>query len=540
MVEEQQSSETGAVGMSLMRWYERAVLRHPIRVLVIAAAVLLLAAVRVSETRIETSADSLVLEGDAALQYYREVRWRYPESEFLLVSWSPRQGDLLVADNLQRLAALNEALRAIPGVAGVTSLLDVPLLSSPPQPLGELIRNLRTLSEDPNTDPDLVRAEFRDSPLYRSLVANQALDAAAIQILMQPNSLYNELLREREALRAQALQRQLSTVEQQRLSEVSAAFKRQEAQASVTRDALVAEVRAVLRHHEDGAHIFLGGVPMITSDMVAFVRSDMLTFGTAILLLFVVLLGIIFRRLRWVLLPLLNCIVVALFMLGVLVWMGWNMTVVSANFLVLLLIITLSFSVHLMVRFRELQALHPDWTSLELSRETVRFMSVPCMFMALTTMVSFVSLFYSGVRPVIDFGWMLAIGTAAALLWVFVLLPSWLVLLPKAPAVAAAADPSAAFTARFAAFVERFGTAILWVSLLLAVLAAVGISRLEVETRFIDYFDPDTEIYRGMEVIDRELGGTIPLEVVLKQRQTTADDAGDGDASESFEGRFRR
>ena len=524
------------IAKKLYSGYEYLILNRPVLVLSLVVALSLVAAIRIPETRIETSADTLVLEGDSALQYYRDVRWRYPEREFLLLSWTPHAGDLLREGNRQNLAALNAELLAIDGISEVLSLLDVPLLNSPPLPITELVGNIRTLNSASDIDTDLVRKELTESPLYGSLVANQQLDTAAVQLLLEPDLKYSELLRSRETLRDKARDVGLDSAEKSQLKQISAAYKDKEAEVSIAREQLVSAVREVLDKHRHSARMFLGGVPMITADMVEFVRRDLVVFGLAILVFFVLLLAIIFRSPRWVLLPLVNCLAVVGTMLGLLTWMGWNMTIVSANFLVLLLIITLSITMHLMVRYQELQAESPGLNRRELAGQTMRYMLTPCLFMALTTIVSFISLFYSGVRPIIDFGWSLAIGTVVSLIWSILLFPSLLMLLPKGKPLANAADPSASLTVHFAHLVKRCGNWLLVAGLIFAALSAWGISRLDVEVRFIDYFDKDTEIYRGMEVIDKELGGTMPMEVILTlpEQEKSSADGGFGDDFDSF------
>ena len=190
------------------------------------------------------------------------------------------------------------------------------------------------------------------------------------------------------------------------------------------------------------------------------------------------------------------------------------MTVISSNFVALLLITTLAVTIHLVVRYRELQLDMPEADQFELVSATVRLMAVPCAYTSLTTAVAFVSLVVSGIRPVIDFGWMMTVGLIVALLLSFVILPGLLVLLPRGKS----ADPGqrhAGLTLRFAEATSNHGSRVTVVALLLLCVSAFGISRLQVENRFIDYFHESTEIYRGMELLDAELGGTIPLDIII-------------------------
>jgi predicted RND superfamily exporter protein len=108
----------------------------------------------------------------------------------------------------------------------------------------------------------------------------------------------------------------------------------------------------------------------------------------------------------------------------------------------------------------------------------------------------------------------MTIGVLAALAMTFIVLPCVLMIL-KPREEKGGNDDSATFTRYFAAATEHYGKTILVVSAGLLILSVWGITQLKVENRFIDYFHDTTEIYQGMETIDSELGGTIPLDIIL-------------------------
>ncbi len=253
---------------------------------------------------------------------------------------------------------------------------------------------------------------------------------------------------------------------------------------------------------------------MIVADMVDFVRHDIRVFGLGVIAVLALLLAIAFRQPRWVILPMLTALATAVVTMGFLGLAGWRLTVVSSNFLALLLIFVLSLTIHLIVRYRELHVQNPDEEQRYLVRETVRSKFIPCFYMVITTMVAFGSLVVSGVRPVIDFGWIMGISLTVALIFTFTLFPAAIMLLkpgkPHKPR-----DLTTAVTALFPPLIERHGNLVLGVAMLAVVLGVIGISELTVENRFIDHFHESTEIYQGMYLIDRELGGTTPLDVVI-------------------------
>ncbi|MCW8888852.1 MAG: MMPL family transporter, partial [Gammaproteobacteria bacterium] len=247
---------------------------------------------------------------------------------------------------------------------------------------------------------------------------------------------------------------------------------------------------------------------------IEFVGNDLAVFGFGVFAFLVVILTIIFRRPRWIIFSMITCLVAGLLMMGVLGLLDWPVTVVSSNFVSLMLILTLSLMVHLIVRYRELHNEHPEAEQNELVLETVKSKVIPSLYTSLTTMVAFASLLVSGIRPVIDFGWMMVIGITISLVVAFTLFPAALMLL-KAEKPVIDHDFTEKITQLFARANERYGRQIIYIFATLAFLSVWGFSQLTVENRFIDYYKKSTEIYQGMELIDRKLGGTTPLDVVI-------------------------
>ncbi|WP_435212305.1 efflux RND transporter permease subunit [Luminiphilus sp. nBUS_16] len=473
-----------------------------------------LAGGQLGKIRLDASSDSLLLQGDPDLAFFRETSRHYASSEFLILTWRPA-GDLLAASSLEPLAAMVTALREIPGVSSVTSILDVPLLESPPLSLTDLseAEQLPTL-RDPAVDTGLAFEEFTTSPVYRDLLVGAAGDVSAIQVSLATDPSGPLLLDEREALRGRALVEQLDPIATSRLQEVEVLYDAFLAVEGERRSELVAEVRAVAEQFKSHAEIFVGGVPMIAADMIDFIRADLVVFGIAIIGIMTLVLGIIFRDWRWVVIPILNCSMTATIMLGLLGFLDWRMSVISSNFVAVLLIITLSLSVHVVVRYRELEQVSPDENRRRRAASAAQLMLIPCGYTALTTIVAFASLMVAGIQPVIDFGLMMTVGIVFAFVTTFMLVPALITLLP-APKRIIPSSLNSGMTVRFAGWVERYGLAVLVFSGVLVLLVAVGISRLKVENRFIDYFKESTEIYQGMELLDARLGGTIPLDIVL-------------------------
>jgi len=306
----------------------------------------------------------------------------------------------------------------------------------------------------------------------------------------------------------------LSLQEREDWNRISAAYRLHKDELRAMRRGDVKRIREIIDRYRSDARLFLGGVPMIVDDILSYIRNDLKMFGLGMLLFLVCALGLIFRRRRWVVLPMLCCFFSAMTMMGLLGFCAWDVTVVSSNFVSLQLIFTMSLAIHIVVRYRELLRRRPSDTNRALVRDAVRSTFVPCLYASLTTVAGFISLIICDILPVVNFGYMMTMGLAVSLIVTFTLLPAGLMLLRKTPPEESR-DFGEPLTSFFARLTEHRGPLILGVSACIAVVTFVGITRLEVENSFIDYFKKSTDIYQGMKFIDQELGGTTPLDVMI-------------------------
>ena len=497
----------------LLEIYENSILLRPVTSIAFVILIAIAMAFGLPNFKLDASADSLTLENDTALAYYRESLQKYGSSDFLVVTYTPYTGDLFDDKSLQTLDKMHKELEKVDGVASVLSMMNVPLLYSPKITVSQLKDPPRTLSL-PNIDRDMVRKEFLESPIYKNLILSKDGQTTAILATMKLDNKYLSLVNARDTLRIKRDADGLTSKETIELEDVSKKFLDYRTLRAAEERERVADIRERMSKFKGDAQVFLGGPSMITADMVDFIKSDLKIFGAGILLFIIATLAVIFRQLRWVVLPLITCVLAVEIILGYLSWIDWRLTVISSNFVSLLLIITLALTIHLIVRYRELLRDGPDRSQLDLVRDTVRHMILPCVYTVLTTVVAFVSLVVSDIRPVIDFGWMMTMGIILALFLAFIIIPAGMMILGKAKNTDSG-DNSASFTLRFSNFTEKFGGVVLSLALIAGIASAWGISQLQVENRFIDYFRSHTEIHQGLALIDEKLGGTTPLEIIL-------------------------
>lgn len=512
--------------------YFYCVLKKPLVTLALLLLSIALLSTQLPNLKIDASSDALTLEYDKDLDYFREIAKRYQSGDFLVITYTPKQ-DLFTDQTLSHLKQLRDELLKVKGISGANSILDVPLLYSPPVSLTEVAKGIKTLS-DGGIDYDLAKQEFLKSPIYKDMLLGPDGKTTAILLTLATDNRYIELVRERDALRQKRDTEGLSPEEVSKLETVSKVFLDYRTESAVESRERVQVVRDVVAEYKTDADIFVGGVSMITADMVDFISSDIMVFGVGIVLFIIIILSLIFRQWQFVLLPLLTCVTSLIFMLSFLAAIDWRLTIISSNFVALLLIVCLMITIHLIVRYQEFcveNSIESGIGAREKNlRNTLNFMFKPCLYTALTTIVAFSSLVVSGIRPVIDFGWMMTIGLSTAFFFAFIIIPAGLMVLPKTK-VDNRKDNSAALTLLFSRFTEKRGGLILLLGLVAVVVSVIGMSRLKVENRFIDYFHSSTEIHQGMLVIDQQLGGTITLDVILDRKKSNVVESAQGSSS---------
>ena len=500
----------------LIDGYFKWVVEKPLWALIFVVLVVAGFSYHIPKFKLDASAESLVLENDNALEFYRKISKVYGSDDFLVITYSPFK-DLMSDEVLADIKALSSELLKLDRIHSIDNILNVPLLNSPRVEIGKLATDIRTL-ETLGMDRELARKEFRESPIYKNLLMSSDGKTTIIRVNFKRDQKYFDLLYKRNELRAKIKNKGFTSNDEVLFNKAQEEFRNYHASVLNKEDKVIQAVRYIMDRHRDNAEMFLGGVPMITTDMIGFIEHDLKTFGLGVIIFIILMLSLFFKKLRWVVLPVGCCLITTAVVVGFLGLMDWRVTVISSNFISILLIITISLIIHLIVRYQDLNQSKPGQDQKQLVRQTVGFMALPCFYTSITTIVAFCSLLVSGIRPVIDFGWTMTIGISLAFVLNFTFFPAALVLL--SPEISRSGkDKTRIFTLAVAAFIKRHQKIILWGSFLLAVVSMIGISKLEVENRFIDHFKSNTEIYKGMQVIDRKLGGTTPLNIVMNPDQ---------------------
>ncbi|RJP78770.1 MAG: RND family transporter [Desulfobacteraceae bacterium] len=467
------------------------------------------------DLKIDASAESLLLENDQDLHYTRKVTDRYSVHDFLVISYTPEDGDVLSGNSITNLENLRDDLTRLKPVESVTTILDVPLLESPIISYAQLSEQIPTL-QSPAVDRDLARKELAESPFYRNLLVSPDLKTTAVIINLKTDQAYRALLSERNLLLAKHAEGNMTDDETDRLRTVRKDIRQRLDQMNVIQHENIRAIRSIMDKYRSSSELFLGGVSMIADDLINYIKKDLQVFGFGVFALLLVVLGLIFRRLIWIILPMTCCFISVVAMMGLLVLFDFEVTVISSNFISLQLIITLAISIHLIVRYNEFLADNPKSSQRELVQRTIRTKFMPCLYAALTTIAGFSSLLLCDIVPVVNFGWMMSAGILLSLMLTFLLFPAGMMVVRKEPVAVPPKRLRFSATRSIAEFTAVRGKFIMIVSIALLCFGVMGILRLEVENSFIDYFKDNSEIYQGLQRIDRKLGGTTPLDVIIE------------------------
>ena len=474
----------------ISQFYQNIILKNPKSVLIVLFLTLVSFGYYSKDFRLDASSETLLIEGDPDLLYLQEISQRYGSREFLILTYTPNEG--MISDtSINNLLSLKYKIQSLNWVHSVITLLDIPLLNNSDVPLQERLQNFKTL-KDEDIDKSRGFDEIKSSPVFRNFVISEDGKTSGIIVYIKKN----------EALE------NIENKSKQEIENYKDLIKNKNHQN-------ILEIRDVIKSYEDIGKIHLGGIPMIADDMMSFIKSDIIVFGIGVLLFIIITLWYVFRKLIWIIVPISSCFFSVVIMMGILGLLGWKVTVISSNFIALMLILTMAMNIHLSTRFLQLKEKFPNKSILELITLTTNKMFWPILYTVLTTIIAFLSLIFSEIKPIIDFGWMMTLGLLTSFTISFTLLPTLINFVPKEK-ISLKKYEDSSITTFFSKISIDNQKLIFILTFIVIILSFVGISRLEVENSFINYFSKKTEIYKGMKLIDEKLGGTTPLEIILK------------------------
>ena len=489
--------------------------------------------------QLDASSDTLLLENDPDLKYLREVNKKYGSKDFLVLTYTHKPSDSFnfkSENTIKNLTLLKNSLENLNWVDRVITILDVPLLKNNDEPLADRIKNFKTLS---SRDVDLERGfeEIINSPIYKNFVISEDGKTSGILVYIKPDKKLNELIQTKNFYLDKKDKGKLSNDDSKKYELFLKEYDLYKKIYNKKNHENINEIRKLINDHPSPGKvdknstdiypvIHLGGIPMIADDMMTFIKNDIIVFGLGVFLFIVATLWFVFRNIIWILVPLLSCFFSVFIMIGFLGLAGWKVTVISSNFIALMLILTMAMNIHMSVRYLQFRKENPDISNSEALLWTSKKMFLPIFYTVLTTICAFLSLIFSGIKPIIDFGWMMTVGLIVSMSVTFTLLPVVLSILNNQNS-RDTVEKKSKITYFLSKFSQKNKVTIYSSAVAILIISLFGITKLEVENSFINYFNKDTEIYKGMKLIDNELGGTTPLDVIIKFPKKTSDDLDD-------------
>ncbi len=531
--------------MTLSNLYKNIVIEKP-KLTLFALIILLLSFTYYSKNfQLDASSDTLLLENDPDLNYLREVNKKYGSKDFLVLTYTHEPGESFKSENtIKNVALLKNSLENLDWVSNVITILDVPLLQNNDDPLAERIKNFKTLfSQDVNLDRGF--DEIINSPIYKDFVISSDGKTSGILVYIKPDKELSKLVETKNDYLKRKAKEQFTSEDKRAYKIFLKEYDSYRKSYNKKNHQNINEIRKIIKDHPSPGEvkkkssdiypiIHLGGIPMIADDMMTFIKNDIVVFGAGVFLFIIFTLWFVFRSILWVIVPLLSCFFSVLIMIGFLGLVGWKVTVISSNFIALMLILTMAMNIHISVRYLQFRKENPNVSNNEALLWTSEKMFWPILYTVLTTICAFLSLIFSGIKPIIDFGWMMTVGLVVSMFITFTLLPSILNILTKQSTNFS--DQKKSIITSFLAKVAQKNTLTIFGSAIIVIIISIfGITKLEVENSFINYFDKETEIYKGMKLIDEELGGTTPLNVIIKFPKKEKDNDTDDDWEETEE-----
>ena len=489
--------------------YQNFILKNPKGIFIILIIAILSFGYFSKDFRLDASSETLLIEGDPDLIYLKEVSKRYGAKDFLILTYTPYEG-MSTDTSINNLLSLKYKIQSLKWVHSVITLLDIPLLNNSDASLQERLQNFKTL-KDENVDRNRGFKEILNSPVFRNFVISEDGKTSGIIVNIKENKKFESS----------------KNKSKKEIEDYKDQIKKQNHQN-------ILEIRDVIKSYEDVGKIYLGGIPMIADDMMSFIKSDIIVFGLGVLLFIIITLWYVFRKLIWIIVPISSCLFSVIIMMGILGILGWKVTVISSNFIALMLILTMAMNIHMSTRFIQLKNDFPKKNNFEIISLTTNKMFWPILYTVLTTIFAFLSLIFSEIKPIIDFGWMMTFGLVTSFIVTFSLLPT-LLNFTSIQKISIKKEQNSKITNFLSLIALNNKKIIFVVTGLIIILSVLGISRLEVENSFINYFKKNTEIYKGMKLIDEKLGGTTPLEVILKFPKIEKKDSAEDDEYDDWE-----
>ena len=448
--------------------------------------------------KLDASSDTLILQNDQSFEYFNYYNKIFPSKNFLVLA--------IKADNKIDIQYINEInnikkkLESIEGVESVFSINDVPILFLNNTKLSDLDPDSIETINNSEYELEKILDEFSTNPLYVNQIINSEKTITSVII---------NLIKDEEFYNLKELKNN-SQGNYDELSLIKNNYREAKENYNLKRNKLIQNIRQTLKKEDINYQYFLGGIDMIADDTLNYIKNDIIVFSVSVIIFIFVVLFLIFKRFKWVIIPILSSLYAIVIMIGLIGFLNWEITAISSNFISLMLILSISMCIHIINNYKNNNSIN---NYNERLIKSIKIMFWPCFYTTLTTIVAFGSLLFSDIKPVIDFGKIMIISLFIIFLTSFTILPLLISIFPN---IDNKVRKEFFILSKFYNLSINHQLKVYSINIIFFIISIFGIYKLNVENSFINYFKKNTEIYQGMKIIDTELGGTTPLDIIIK------------------------
>jgi predicted RND superfamily exporter protein len=463
--------------------------------------------------KIDASADTLLVKDNKLYIQSQIMNERFSPDEFILLAYEPKNSDVFSDKTFEDLQVLTEKLKTLPRVRSVTHILNVPLLSQMSS-LDPKLKPEQWTWQSKQFSYEQMRKIFDQHPIFTDLLVNQKMSATSIQIVFKQHAELAEIESQIISIDKKRLTDKFTDEDKTKVEQLKLQADPIRQELNKQREKEINQIYEFADTVKADANVYLGGSYVLGHQLINIIRADLKLFGSAIGLAICIMLFILFRSWRWVIIPIACCAISVIMTMGLFGIFDLRTTVISSNFIALQLILTLAICVHLIVQYRQLANDDEQATQAELVSATLREKIKPCFYAGITTSVGFGSLIFSGIQPVVSFGWMMIIAMFVSIALSLIFLPALLCLFSRSQK-AAPSKLSQQFIQWVSGITLNHSGKVMGLFVVVTAIAILGLFRLTVENSFLNYFAEDTQVHQELTFIDQQFGGSTPFDIII-------------------------
>jgi len=418
--------------------------------------------------RVDSSVEHLLASNDPNKAYVEKIRGLFGGDDIGVIG--------LLTNNIYTPAALEKLKKITAQVEKIDGVQSVASLTNAPDPIANVVEPPLLIPQIPTTPEALaaLRQKVEENPIYLNLASRDGKGAA---LIISFKNLTDE----------EFAQKQIDE-----------------------------KLQAIIERERGTDELYLTGMQSIKFNSVKLMQQDLKMFTPLSLAVIIIVLAICFRNLPGVFLPLLSVLCGVTWTLGVMALVDAPITIGTLVLPSLLIVIGSTYSIYVIAQYEE--EAEKGGERKEIVLRSLTRVSVPVTVAALTTIVGFITLLVNRIEAIRALGVYAAVGFASVTIIVLTLIPAALALLPltRQPQTTAANSGLNTLLAKIAQFDRDHQKAIICAAGLLALPCLWGITKIRVDSNFLQFFQPNDPVRRANEIISEKIGGTQIFYVVVE------------------------